>query len=204
MGAPRAWLLGHTGLPASSRPQRHQRMPPAAAPAFCPAGPGSGAGRPGPNAGSAPQPQQPPQAARALPETGRGSGCKGFLGTCAWPPVGTRQPRPGVPSERRARGPRGGGGWGPPRRGGLTVTLPVPAAAVGVQDSHGREAVGAGGHGRGLALHRHELHYVVMLADGLGAVTQPPRLVLLQAGRGAVSAGANPEPGSHGAEGLCL
>lgn len=204
MGAPRAWLLGHTGLPASSRPQRHQRLPPAAAPAFCPAGPGSGAGRPGPNAGSAPQPQQPPQAARALPETGWGSGCKGFLGTCAWPRWALGSPALASPLSAVPGDLGEEAGWGPPRRGGLTVTLPVPAAAVGVQDSHGREAVGAGGHGRGLALHRHELHYVVMLADGLGAVTQPPRLVLLQAGRGAVSAGANPEPGSHGAEGLCL
>lgn len=90
------------------------------------------------------------------------------------------------------------------RRGGLTVTFPVPAAAVGVQDAHGREAVGAGGHGRGLALHLHELHRRAMLADGLGAVTQPPRLVLLQVGRGTASTGANTDSGPHGAEGLCL
>ena len=51
-------------------------------------------------------------------------------------------------------------------RVGLTVALPVPAALVGVLDAHGREAVGAGGHGRGLALDLHELHGVVVLARG--------------------------------------
>lgn len=63
---------------------------------------------------------------------------------------------------------------------GLTVTFPVLAALVGTPDEHGLEAVGAGGHGRGFALHLHELHGVVVLADRHGAVTQPPRLVLLR------------------------
>lgn len=83
--------------------------------------------------------------------------------------------------------------WGlqhPPgsRRGsprvGLTVALPVPAALVGVLDAHGREAVGAGGHGWGLALDLHELHGVVVLARGPGAVAHPPALVLLRGREG--------------------
>lgn len=60
-----------------------------------------------------------------------------------------------------------------------TVALPVPAAAVGVQDAHGLEAVGAGGHGRRLALHLHDLQCAVLPAHGLGAVAQPPGLVVL-------------------------
>lgn len=77
---------------------------------------------------------------------------------------------------------------------GLTVTLPVPAALVGVLDAHRHEAVGAGGHGWGVALHLHELHGVVVLADGHGAVTQPPGLVLLQVGR---AQGQQHQPGAQ-------
>lgn len=63
---------------------------------------------------------------------------------------------------------------------GLTVTLPVPAAAIGVLNTHGHEAIGAGGHGWGVALHLHNLHYIVVLANGLGTITQPPGLIHLQ------------------------
>lgn len=63
---------------------------------------------------------------------------------------------------------------------GLTVTFPVPAAAIRVKDTHGFEAIGTGGHGWGVALQLHNLHYVVMFADGHGTVTQPPGLIDLQ------------------------
>lgn len=92
----------------------------------------------------------------------------------------------------------GRGQRGPGRGGGLTVALPVPAAPIGVHDAHGREAVGAGGHGRGVALHLHELHGVVVLARGHGAVTQPPGLILLEAAqRARGQPGPAWHPGSH-------
>lgn len=63
---------------------------------------------------------------------------------------------------------------------GLTVTFPVPAAAIRVRDLHGFQAIGTGGHGWGVALQLHKLHYVVMLASSHGTVTQPPGLIHLQ------------------------
>lgn len=60
--------------------------------------------------------------------------------------------------------------WVPPA-GAVAVTLPVPAAAIRVDDTHRLQAIGAGRHGRGFALPLHKLHYVVMLANGHGTVT---------------------------------
>lgn len=65
---------------------------------------------------------------------------------------------------------------------GLTVTLPMPAAAIRISDAHRLEAIGTGGHGWGVALLFHNLYYVVILANGHGTVTQPPGLIHLQDG----------------------
>lgn len=124
------------------------------------------------------------------------------------PPAWTPRPRGGTSrrhekplracSPTPAEGGRRGGSRG---LGQLTVALPVPAAAIRVHDAHGREVVGAGGHGWGLALHLHQLHHVVVFADGHGAVTQPPRLVLLRRGRRRVS---GDRPGAPACTGVAL
>lgn len=66
--------------------------------------------------------------------------------------------------------------WVPPASA-VAVTFPVPAAAIRVNDTHGFEAIGTGGHWWGIALQLHNLHYVVILADSHGTVTQPPGLI---------------------------
>lgn len=65
---------------------------------------------------------------------------------------------------------------------GLTVTFPVPAAAIRVNDTHRFEAIGTGRHGWGVTLQLHNLHHVVVLANSHGTVTQPPGLVHLREG----------------------
>lgn len=68
--------------------------------------------------------------------------------------------------------------WVPPASA-VAVTFPVPAAAIRVNDTHRFEAIGTGGHGRGVTLQLHNLHYVVMIANSHGTVTQPPGLIHL-------------------------
>lgn len=178
--------LGASGPREGTRPSAHSSPALVPTPPLCPA---LGSGRP------------PPGQPRPFLDRGREEEPAGGGRNHSRP--GPDSPR--APSHRSQHDALGSAAPPGSRRGphgaGLTVALPVPAALVGVLDAHGREAVGAGGHGRGLARHLHELHGVVIFARGLRAVTHPPALVLLSGGRR--TRAQRDQPGSHGRAGLC-